>query len=94
MIDAEVTVAEIDQAVVAAPAIGVDDGTGVHPSADDALQGRPRAVRHDLGVDLALALQDAEDDRLAVGAAPAPARDPARPEDAFIDLDDTEQGAL
>jgi hypothetical protein len=45
MIDAEVAVAEVDQAVVAAPAegrmlrIGVDDGAGVHPAADDALQG-------------------------------------------------------
>jgi|GEM_PF-7015874 len=47
MIDAEVTIAEIDQPVVAAPAkgrilrIGVADGTGVHSAADDALQGRP-----------------------------------------------------
>ena len=94
MIDAEVAVTEIDQAVVATPAIGVDDGTGVHPAADDALQGRPRAVRHDLGVDLALAFEDAEDDGLAVGAAPAFALDPACPEEAFIDFDDTEQGAL
>ena len=92
MIDAEVAVAEIDQAVVATPAIGVDDGPGVRPSADDALQGRPREVRYDLGVDLAPALEDAEDDGLAIGAAPAPALDPARPEEAFIDLDDTEQG--
>ena len=29
MIDAEVAVAEVDQAVVAAPAVGVDDGAGV-----------------------------------------------------------------
>ena len=94
MIDAEVTVAEIDEPVVAAPAIGVDDGTGVHPAADDALQGRPRAVRDNLCVDLALALEDAEDDGLAVGAAPASALDPARPEEALVDLDDTEQGAL
>ena len=92
--DAEVTVAEIDQPVVAAPAIGVDDGAGVHPAADDALQGRPRAVRDDLGVDLALALEDAEDDGLAVGAAPAPALDPARPEEALVDLDDPEQRTL
>ena len=37
MIDAEVAIAEIDQAVVAAPAIAVDGGAGVHPAADDAL---------------------------------------------------------
>ena len=37
MIDADVAIPEIDQAVVAAPAIGVDDGAGVHPAADNAL---------------------------------------------------------
>ena len=41
MINTEVTMAEIDQPVIAAPAIGVDDGIGIHPAADDALQGRP-----------------------------------------------------
>ncbi len=41
MIDAEVTVTEVDQAVATSPAVGVDDGTGVHPAANDALQGRP-----------------------------------------------------
>ena len=30
MIDADVAIAEIDEAVVAAPAIGVDDGARVH----------------------------------------------------------------
>ena len=44
--------------------------------------------------DLALAFEDAEDDGLAVGAATAPALDPTRPEEAFVDLDDPEQGAL
>ena len=62
MIDAEVAIAEIDQTVVAAPAIGVDDGAEIHPAADDALEGWPRAARDDLGVDLALTLEDAEDD--------------------------------
>ena len=62
MIDAEVAIAEIDQTVVAAPAIGVDDSAEIHPAAVDALEGWPRAVRDDLGVDLALTLEDAEDD--------------------------------
>ena len=106
MIDAEVAVAEVDQAVIAAPAegrilrIGVDDGAEVHPAADDALQGWLRTVGNDLSVDLALALEAADpkspslDDGLAIGTASAPALDPTRPEKAFIDLDDTEQGAL
>ena len=43
---------------------------------------------------MALTLEDAEDDGLAAGAASAPALDPLRPEEAFVDLDDPEQGAL
>ena len=39
MVDADVAIAEVDQAVVAAPAIGVDDGARVDPTADDALDG-------------------------------------------------------
>lgn len=80
MIQAEGYVAEIEQAVVAASGIGVDEGIGVHPFADDALQDRSREVGHNLEKDLAPALEDAEDDGLAVGAAPALALDPARPE--------------
>ena len=37
MIDTDVAIAEIDQAVVAAPAIGVDDGARVDPAADNTL---------------------------------------------------------
>ena len=70
MIDADVAIAEVDQAMVAAPAIGVDDGAWVDPAADNPLQGGLRAVRDDLGIDAALPREDAEDDRLAVGAAP------------------------
>ena len=39
MVDADVAIAEVDPAVVAAPAIGVDDGARVDPTADDALEG-------------------------------------------------------
>ena len=39
VVDADVAIAEVDQAVVAAPAIGVDDGARVDPAADDALEG-------------------------------------------------------
>ena len=48
MVDADVAIAEVDQAVVAAPAIGVDDGARVDPAADDALEGGLRAVREAL----------------------------------------------
>ena len=94
MVDAEVAVTEVDQAIVASPAVGVDDGAGVHPASDDALQGWLGAVGNDLSVDLALALEDAEHGGLAVGAAAAPALDPARAEETLVDLNHSEQGAL
>ena len=81
MIDAEVAIPQIDQAVVAAPAIGVDDGARVDPAADDALERGLRAIRDDLGIDVTLPLEDAEDDGLAVSAAPTPPLDPPRPEE-------------
>ena len=52
VIDAEVAVAEIDEALIARPAIGVDNGARVELAADNALQRAPGAVRDDLGVDL------------------------------------------
>ena len=91
MIDAEVAIAEIDEAVVAAPAIGVDDGARVHPAADNLLQDGLRAVRDDLGIDVARPLEDAEDDGLAVAAAPPLALHSARPEEALVNLDDPNQ---
>ena len=45
MIDADVAIAEIDEAVVAAPAIGVDDGARVHPAADNPLHGLSDGTR-------------------------------------------------
>ena len=51
MIDADVAIAEIDEAVVAAPAIGVDDGARVHPARriiHGCTRVRLRAVRDDL----------------------------------------------
>ena len=41
VIDAEVAVAEIDEALIAGPAIGVNDGVGVDLAADNPLQGAP-----------------------------------------------------
>ena len=45
MVDADVAIAEVDPAVVAAPAIGVDDGARVDPAADDALVRREPRLR-------------------------------------------------
>ena len=74
LVDPEVAVAEVDQAVVAAPTIGVDDGARVHPAAENAglalsSPGRSRTWRCR---------------RRRSGAASAP----ALPCGAFVDLDD------
>ena len=78
MIDTDVAIAEIDEAVVAAPAIGVDGGAGVQLAVDNALESWLRAIRYALSVDLTLTLEDDEDDDLAVSAAHAPTLDSAR----------------
>ena len=63
-------------------------------SVEETLEGEHRAVRDDLGIDVALPLEVAEDDGFAVGAAPTPALEPARPEETLVDLDDPKQLAL
>lgn len=67
--DAQVfLVAHIDQAVVAAPAVGVDDRVEADMPADGLLQGLFLTIGDDLGVDAAVAFENAEHDGLATGA--------------------------
>ncbi len=62
LVDADVfVVADIDQAVIAAPVIGEHDAGRIDLAAQDGVQSAGRAVGHNLGVDAALALVDAED---------------------------------
>lgn len=58
-------------------------------TADNRLQGGLGAVGHDLGVDLAVALEKTEYDGLAVGATTAFATDTASTEVGFIHFDGT-----
>src|SRR5512141_423722 len=88
VVDSQVlAITDIDQSVVAAPVVGVDHTLGFHFASYDRLQRGFGAVGHDLGVDLAIALEDAEDDRLARSAAPAFPLDVPGPEERFIDFD-------
>lgn len=88
VVDSQVlAITHIDQAVVAAPAVGVDHALGFHFASYDRLQRGFGAVGHDLGVDLAIALKDAEDDRLARSATPALPLDVSCSEEQFIDFD-------
>ena len=64
-------VAHVDQAVVAAPAVGVDHSGGVDFAPDDALQRRFRAIGYNFRVHSPRPLEQAEDDGFATRP-PAP----------------------
>src|SRR5690606_11286832 len=95
MLDAQVLgVADVDQAVVAAPAVGVDDAVEVDLASNGLLQGLFATIGDDLGVDLAVALEDAEDDGLASGASAPLASDTFGAEVGLVDLDFPPEGVL
>ena len=54
-------IAYINQAVIATPSIGMDDTFDADSTSDDRLKRGTAAIRHDLGVNLALAFEDAKD---------------------------------
>lgn len=78
---------DIDKAVVATPSVGVDRHFEPDFTAYYGLQRPLLAVRDDLGVDPAVPLEDAEDDRLAAGSATTFSANPPRTEIRFVDLD-------
>ena len=78
---------QVHQPVVPSPAIGMDHALKVYPATDNGLQRGLSTIRHDLGVDLAVAFEDAENNGLTESAASSPALDPFGSEKAFIDLD-------
>jgi hypothetical protein len=95
MIDTQMLlVSKIDKPVVAAPAVGADDAVQGDFATNRRGKHGFRAVGHDLGVDLAVPLEDAEDRRLASRAPPGLALDAAWPEVTLIDLDDAGELAL
>jgi len=95
MFDAKVfAVAEVDQAVVAEPAVGVDNALEGNAAANNAPQCGLFRIGDDLRVDAAAALKDPEHDGLAASAAaPFPA-DPPPTEVRLIDLDDAPHGGM
>ena len=88
MFDAEMfPIPEVDQAVVANPAVGMNDaGQGDAPP-NNGPQCCLFRVRDDLGIDAALALEDAKHDRLPARPAAAFAADAAPAKVGFIDFD-------
>lgn len=82
-------VADVDQAIVPSPAVGMNDAVEAHPAPDRPQQRGFSAVRHDLGVNPSVAFEQSEDDRFAAGTASLFASDATRAEVTFIDLDFT-----
>ena len=70
MIDSKVLVnAESHQAVIARPAIGVDDAVGIELAPDNGLQRGLGGIGDDLGVDTVTALEQTKDDGFSCGTA-------------------------
>ena len=82
-------VAKVDEAVVASPAIGVDDAAAVHLPSDNGLQRAFFGVGNNFGVHFPIALEDAKDDSLRPCATSTLPLDALRPEVRLIHFNDT-----
>jgi hypothetical protein len=90
MMDSEVLgVADINEAIIAAPAVRVDDCFESHATANNGLQRGLFAVGNDLRIDRTITLEDTEDDGLARCAAPALATHSTSAKVRFIDFNFT-----
>lgn len=88
MIDPEMfSVTDINQAIISAPAIRVDDAVEGDASSNNALQRRFAAVSNNLGVNTAIALEDAKDGSFAKRATSAFALDAPGTEIGFVHFD-------
>jgi len=93
VVDSEVFgVSDINEAVVAAPAIRIDDRFGRDTTANNGLQRGFFTVRHDLRVDAPVALVDAEDDGFTARPATALTAYTARAEVALVEFDLAREG--
>ena len=92
MLDAEVfAVAEVNEPVIANPAVGVNDAGHIDATANNGPQSRTFRVRDDFRVDAALAFENTEDDGLPAGPAAAFAPNAASTEVRFVDFDGAAQ---
>ena len=88
MVDSEVLrVAHVNQTVIATPPIRIDDRFRSDAATNNGLKSGLFAVRHNLCVDLAVTLQETEDDGLTRGPAPPLAANPSGTEVRLIDFD-------
>ena len=82
---------DIDQTIIASPAIGMDHRIRFDMTPDDRLQRGLGTIRHDLGVDFAMAFEQAEHDRFAISATASLTANPACTKIRFIDFHGTQQ---
>lgn len=80
-------VANINKSVVAAPAVTMDNRLRSNATANNGLQCGFRAVRHNLRIDFAVALQESEDTSLATSSTTALATNAPSAEVALINFD-------
>lgn len=85
---------DVHKAVVASPAIRMDDALQIDTASNDCLERGAAAIRNDLGVYPALPFKDSENDGLAARAASAHSLNAPWAEIAFIELDDPEDRRL
>jgi|SRR5947209_4898481 len=81
------TVSDINQPIVAAPAVRVNDRLQRDMPANHLLQRVFTTIRNNLGMDLAVTFEDAEDDGFTHCSTPSLASDMANTEIAFVNLD-------
>ena len=93
MMDAVMFIPAGDQAVVGAPAIGVDIALAENATLDNRQKLLSGAVFHDTDKNVMPSFVQANDGRFAAGAAPPLAADTPGAEIAFVDLDLTGKGA-
>ena len=95
MIDPKMfAISHINQAVVPAPSIRVDHTVQSNPPTNNRLQRGFPAVRYKLGVDLAMALENAKDDRFAVRSTSSFPLNASCPKVGFIYFDLTRKRRL
>ena len=85
---------QVDQTIVPAPAIGVDDGLQVDSSSDDRLQCFTTTVGNDFGIDFTVSSEYTKDNGLPESATSTFAFDATRAKVALIDLHLTREGRL
>ena len=80
-------VANVNQSIVAAPFVRVNNRVQANTPANDGLEGFLAAVRDDFRIDRTVPFEDAEDFSLAAGSSPALALDSSCAEVAFVNFD-------